>query len=496
MAQRRKSLADKMIQAYQQRLKEEAAAKKRAELEAKRIADRRHREQVAAAKKAQAAAAADVRREEAARARAVAQAVKDLERREKQRELEAARAKAAEERAVRQAEIAARAAEVEHRKASAREQTEAVRALVVRFGRLLAERERALHRHRLTVESAFAQTGSDGFAEVLGSLLFDLLGYQRGGTDSLTAGYAPERRELGLKIDLPRRTVVPAEAGFRYVPASREIIADPRTEADKARIYRDLTARFSLRALDYAFAATPPSLVDVVALYGYVHSKDPATGKPVHPVLLNVQVERGEFEELALDEPELDPALCLRRLNALVSAHPYDLEEVTPVIKWDISRYKTIEEMDVLGTLDGRLNLLDMKPNEFEHLVRKLFEAMGFEAWTTQASRDDGVDAVARNETPLFGGVCAIQAKRYKDPVGVESVRAMLGTMHDLNAPKGIVVTTSWFGKASIDFANRSGRIELIDARNLKSMLKEHLDLDVLIGLPKIPRDWNRAEIS
>lgn len=132
--------------------------------------------------------------------------------------------------------------------------------------------------------------------------------------------------------------------------------------------------------------------------------------------------------------------------------------------------------MDVLGTLDGRVNLLDMKPNEFEHLVRRLFEAMGFEAWTTQASRDDGVDAVARNETTLFGGACAIQAKRYKDPVGIESVRSMLGTMHDLNAPKGTVVTTSWFGKASIDLANRSGRIELIDARNLKSMLKEHLD--------------------
>jgi restriction system protein len=90
-----------------------------------------------------------------------------------------------------------------------------------------------------------------------------------------------------------------------------------------------------------------------------------------------------------------DPAAADRHRRA----HPYDLEEVTPVIKWDISRYKTIEEMDVLGTLDGRLNLLDMKPNEFEHLVRRLFEAMGFEAWTTQALRDDGVDAVARNET-------------------------------------------------------------------------------------------------
>lgn len=497
VAQRKKkSIADKMIQAYQQRLKLEAAERKRAETEAKRIADREHREQAAAAKKAQSAEAARERREEAERARAVAKAVKDFERRDRQREQDAARAKSAQERAAVQAARAAKLAEVERLKAEAKSKTDAVRGLVEAFGRLLVDRERGLHHHRLAVEAGFAVDGADGVVDALTPILFELLNYQDGGTDSLTLAYAPERRELGLQIDLPRRTVVPQEAGYRYVATAREVVADLRKDADKAKVYGDLTARFALRTLDYAFAVSPPALVDTIALYGYVHSKDPATGNAVHSVILNVQVERAAFEDLALDEPELEPAQCLRRLNALISQHPYDLEEVTPVIKWDISRYKTIEEMDVLGTLDGRLNLLDMKPNEFEHLVRRLFEAMGFEAWTTQASRDDGVDAVARNETPLFGGVCVIQAKRYKDSVGVESVRALLGTMHDLNAPKGIVVTTSWFGKASIDFATRSGRMELIDARNLKALLKEHLDLDVLIGLPKIPRDWNRSEIS
>ncbi len=106
------------------------------------------------------------------------------------------------------------------------------------------------------------------------------------------------------------------------------------------------------------------------------------------------------------------------------------------------------------------------------------------------------MDAVAVNEDPLVGGVCVIQAKRWKDVVGLESVHALAEVMGDKQATRGILVTTSWFGKASIDFVNRHGRMQLIDGRHLKSMLTEHLALDVLISLPKLPRGWDRGEIS
>jgi restriction system protein len=35
------------------------------------------------------------------------------------------------------------------------------------------------------------------------------------------------------------------------------------------------------------------------------------------------------------------------------------------------------------------------------------------QSWVTQASRDDGVDAVATNPDAVLGGLCVIQAKRY-----------------------------------------------------------------------------------
>ncbi|WP_374202713.1 restriction endonuclease [Nocardia sp. JCM 34519] len=53
----------------------------------------------------------------------------------------------------------------------------------------------------------------------------------------------------------------------------------------------------------------------------------------------------------------------------------------------------------------------------------------------------------------------------------IEAVRALAGVMEDLNASRGVLVTTSWFGKTSIDFcvpapthpAHRRRRIKVLD---------------------------------
>jgi restriction system protein len=220
-------------------------------------------------------------------------------------------------------------------------------------------------------------------------------------------------------------------------------------------------------------AASPPSLVDVVAFNGHVRSKDRATGKAVRPCLVSVRSIRDDFEDLVLDEPALDPIQCLRHLNAIVSQHPYDLEPIRPVVTFDLSKYKFAPEVDVVAGLDSRPDLMALDPIEFEHLIRRLFEAYGMKAWVTQASRDDGIDAVATNEDPMTGGLCIIQAKRTKNTVPAEAVRALAGVMHDKAAAKGILVTTAWFGKTSLDFAQRTGRMQLIDGRGLKALLQE-----------------------
>ena len=95
---------------------------------------------------------------------------------------------------------------------------------------------------------------------------------------------------------------------------------------------------------------------------------------------------------------------------------------------------------------------------------------------------------VAMHEDPILGGVCVIQAKRYKGVVEADAVRALWGAMEDKRATKGILVTTSWFGSAGRQFAaNHQERLRLIEGAELKHLLAEHLGLDVRIGLVRKP---------
>ena len=100
-----------------------------------------------------------------------------------------------------------------------------------------------------------------------------------------------------------------------------------------------------------------------------------------------------------------------------------------------------------------------------------------------QIIRDGGVDCVAFDPRPILGGKVIIQAKRYKNTVGVGAVRDLFGTMHNEGASKGILVTTSGYGSAAFDFA-KGKPLELISGGELLYLLKEHGQMDARIIMP------------
>ncbi|MGL5931268.1 MAG: restriction endonuclease [Dermatophilaceae bacterium] len=306
--------------------------------------------------------------------------------------------------------------------------------------------------------------------------------------------YRPEARELVIERELSPLSIIPVAKEYRVI--KQELREVPHKAAERQHLYGQLLARTALRTLAEAFAATPSTLVGGIVLSGRVTSVDRATGKPVTPHLLSVQFARDAFEDLRLDAPELDPELCLRAQNALISPHPHDLVPVKPLLYYDLDRYKTIAESELAVDLDSRLDLLTLSATEFETLIRQLFEARGLKSWQTQSSRDDGVDAVVVNEDVVLGGLAIIQAKRYRKIVPYEAVTALAGVMHHKNAAKGILVTTSWVGNKSREFANDNGRIQIIEGRELKHLLAEYLNMDVLISLPVVPRGWERSQIA
>lgn len=291
--------------------------------------------------------------------------------------------------------------------------------------------------------------------------------------------FSHEDEHVVVQLELPGPQVIPEASRVAYVKARDEMVRKERPRQERADMYRAVVSQLALLAIRNLFQADPA--LRQVSLNGHVSSTNPATGRSEYPCLISVVVERTEFEQLVLDRVSADE--CLRHLKALVSAHPYAVEAVRPLVDFDRTKYAFIEGLDIVAGLDHRDDLMALTPTEFEHLVRQLFEATpGMQGWTTQPSKDDGVDAVIFNNTPITGGLTIVQAKQYSHSIGVHHVRELAGTMEDKKAGRGILVTTSRFTKDAVLLHERLGRIQLIDGAGLIYLLKETLGKEVVIG--------------
>jgi HJR/Mrr/RecB family endonuclease len=298
------------------------------------------------------------------------------------------------------------------------------------------------------------------------------------------AAYTSESRQLVIECELPTTAVIPSVKTYRYVRNRERVTATTRSAAQIKALYSGVIAQLTLTFLARAFASDIEKAVDVVVFNGVVDTIDPRTGQPIRPCLITVRVTRETFDGLRLDN--VDPMLCLKHLSASVSRSPTELAPVKPVLEFSMVDPRFVAATDAMSGLDERPNLMHLNPFEFEGLIQNLFTRMGLETRQTRPSRDGGVDCIAYDTRPILGGKIVIQAKRYKNTVGVSAVRDLYGTLQNEGASKGVLVTTSGYGQASFDFA-RNKPIELIDGANLLYLLETHVGMKARI---EPPEDW------
>ncbi len=321
---------------------------------------------------------------------------------------------------------------------------------------------------------AFQRDLEAGSPEAIVNYFTIILGassYPDGFPQHAKIAYVPESKQLVLEYDLPRFEIIPEMSAFKYVKAKDQITTTPRPITQRKTLYTSLVGQVTLRTLYELFDADRKRYIETLVLNGYVESIDKGIGHSVRTCLITLRTSSETFT--SLDLSKVDPQTCLQRLNASVSKSPTELLPVRPVLEFSMVDSRFVEEMDVLSGLDQHPNLMELTPSEFESLITNLFQKMGLEARQTQASRDGGVDCVAFDPRPIFGGKVVIQAKRYKGTVGVSAVRDLYGTVMNEGASKGILITTSGYGQTSFDFA--AGKpLELLSGSNLLHMLAEH----------------------
>ena len=127
----------------------------------------------------------------------------------------------------------------------------------------------------------------------------------------------------------------------------------------------------------------------------------------------------------------------------------------------------------------------EMHPYQFEHLVRDLLEAMGYEdVRVTKEAGDKGVDVVGTVQFGITTVTEVVQVKRHKGNIGRPVLDQLRGSLPYHKAIRGTLITLGNFSKGCTEAALYPGAapITLINGEKLLDMLIEHE-----IGIRKRP---------
>lgn len=278
-----------------------------------------------------------------------------------------------------------------------------------------------------------------------------------------------------IDYDLPSPETFPKLKSVKFVQSRSAFEESYLRDSEVAQIYDAAMYQTCLRTLHEVFGSDDAGAISSIVFNGWVNFIDKSNGQPSRSCIMSLQVTKEAFQSINLSA--IDPKTCFRSLKGVGSSKLAGMAAVVPILRLDRNDTRFVPSHDVIETIAEATNIAAIPWEEFEYLVRDIFEkefsSGGGEVKITRASRDHGVDAIAFDPDPIRGGKIVIQAKRYTNLVGVAAVRDLYGTLINEGANKGILVTTAQYGPDSYEFA-KGKPITLLDGGNLLSLLDRH----------------------
>lgn len=287
--------------------------------------------------------------------------------------------------------------------------------------------------------------------------------------------YRPETRMLLVEYSLPNADAMPRLKEVKYIQSRDEFTESSLADSAFEKMYDGALYKIALRSIHELIKSDEANAIDSIVFNGWVRAVEPATGHETNGCIMSLQVDKAEFACINLGKA--DPKACFKKLKGVGSSKLAALVPVRPILQLNTEDERFVPSYKVEDTIDSTMNLAAMDWEDFEHLIREVFEHEfgndGSEVKITRASRDGGVDAVVFDHDPLRGGKIVIQAKRYTNTVGVSAVRDLYGTVVNEGANKGILVTTADYGPDAYEFA-KDKPLTLLSGNNLLHLLAKH----------------------
>jgi len=290
---------------------------------------------------------------------------------------------------------------------------------------------------------------------------------------SFEIDYNPDNKILIVEYSLPSLDQFPTLNEVKFI--RNELKEYYISDAQHQKMFEATMYNITLRTIHELFEADKIIAIDAITFNGWVNAVNKATGKRENNCILSIQVKRNEF--LEIDLAHVDPKACFKTFKGVASSKLIGLTPIQPILQISRTDKRFVNHYEVAKYMDDSTNIAAIPWEDFEHLIREIFEkefsGNGGEVKVTQASRDGGVDAIAFDPDPIRGGKIVIQAKRYTNTVGVSAVRDLFGTVMNEGATKGILVTTADYGPDAYEFA-KGKPLTLMNGANLLYLLEKH----------------------
>ncbi|MFS8602693.1 restriction endonuclease [Priestia megaterium] len=123
--------------------------------------------------------------------------------------------------------------------------------------------------------------------------------------------------------------------------------------------------------------------------------------------------------------------------------------------------YKKVKTLKIIKHSNIK-EIDEMNGTQFENYLGVLFKSLGYKTKVTPASRDYGADLIIIKDNKKI----IVQAKRYSNKVGINSVQQIVGAKNYYKADEVWVITNNYFTQPAINLAY-ANNVVLIDRSSL-----------------------------
>ena len=208
-----------------------------------------------------------------------------------------------------------------------------------------------------------------------------------------------------VDYDLPDVNRLPKLAAIKYVQSRDAFEEVLLKDKELEEVFDGVVYQTCLRTVREVFASDLVDAIKSITINGYVDFIDRTNGKPARSCIVSLQATKKAIDDIDFDA--VDPKACFRALKGVGSAKLSGMSAVIPILKLNRVDDRFVPGRDVIDNIDQAVNIATIPWEDFEHLVRDIFEkefsTPGGEVKITRASRDHGVDAIAFDPDPIRG---------------------------------------------------------------------------------------------